>query len=120
MFFFKNNDNGPKTSYTALELMSEMEKRDDILLIDVREPHELAKDGIKKAMHIPMGEIQNKLLLLPKDKDMVIFCHLGFRSKQVRNYLHKLGYHRAAHLKGGLNSWNKELKQKASQLSEVE
>ncbi|MDM8161346.1 rhodanese [Labilibaculum sp. A4] len=120
MFFFKNNDNGPKTSYTALELMNEMEKRNDILLIDVREPHELAKEGIKNAMHIPVNQIPDKLPLLPKDKDMVIFCHVGFRSKQVRNYLHKLGYHRAAHLKGGLNSWNKELKQKASQLSEVE
>ncbi|BAX80332.1 hypothetical protein ALGA_1974 [Labilibaculum antarcticum] len=120
MIFFKNNDNGPKTSYTPLELMTEMAKRDDILLIDVRETNELAKAGIENAMHIPMGEIQDRLPLLPKDKDMVIFCHLGFRSKQVRNYLHKVGYHRAANLKGGLNRWNREMKKNQSQLAEVE
>ena len=119
MSFFQNNDNGPKTSYTALELMNELEKRDDILLIDVREPHELAKDGIANAMHVPMDEIQNKLPLLPKDMDLIIFCHLGFRSKQVRNFLHKVGYHKTAHLKGGLYSWNRELKRQAKQTAEV-
>lgn len=120
MIFFQNNSNGPKTSYTASELMSELQKRDDILLIDIREPQELAKEGIKDAMHIFKDEILDKLPLLPKDKDIVIFCHLGFRSKQVRNYMHKMGYHRTAHLKGGLNSWNKELKKQKSQVFEVE
>lgn len=119
MSFFQNNDIGHKTSYTALELMSEIEKRDDILLIDVRESHELAKNGIANAIHIPMDEIQNRLPLLPKDKDIIIFCHLGFRSKQVRNFLHKVGYHKAAHLKGGLSSWNRELKRKVKETVEV-
>lgn len=120
MILFENKDNGPKTSYTALELMNEMQKRDDILLIDVREPNELAKEGIKNSMYIPVDEIPDKLPLLPKDKDIVVFCHVGFRSKQVRNYLHNEGYYRAAHLKGGLNSWNQELKKQASQFTEVE
>lgn len=110
MNIFANNDNGPKTSFTALELMEELDKRDDILLIDIREPHELAKRGIENSMHIPMGEIQNKIPTLPKDKDIIIFCHLGFRSKQVRNYLRKIGFHKAAHLKGGLYSWNRQLR----------
>ncbi|PKQ62900.1 hypothetical protein BZG02_11260 [Labilibaculum filiforme] len=100
--------------------MNEMEKRKDILLIDVRDDNELAKEGIKGAMHISANQIPDKLPLLPKDKDMVIFCHVGFRSKQVRNYLRKAGFYRTAHLKGGLNSWNKELKRKASELSTAE
>ncbi|NOU61072.1 rhodanese-like domain-containing protein [Marinifilum caeruleilacunae] len=114
MNVFTNKDNGPKTSFTALELMEEMEKRDDILLIDIREPHELAKDGIANSMHIPMGDIQNRIPTLPKDKDIIIFCHLGFRSKQVRNYLRKIGFHKAAHLKGGLFSWNRQLRRMKS------
>lgn len=110
MNIFTSNDNAPKTSFTALELMEELEKGTDILLIDIREPHELAKEGIENSIHIPMGEIQNKIPTLPKDKDIVIFCHLGFRSKQVRNYLRKIGFHKATHLKGGLYSWNRQLK----------
>ncbi|WP_421920893.1 rhodanese-like domain-containing protein [Marinifilum sp.] len=110
MNIFTSNNNGPKTSYTALELMEELEKRDDILLIDIREPHELAKQGLKNSIHIPMGDIQNRIPTLPKDKDIIIFCHLGFRSKQVRNYLRKIGFHKTAHLKGGLCSWNRQLK----------
>jgi rhodanese-related sulfurtransferase len=120
MLFFQNNNNGPKTSYTASELMSELEKRDDIILIDIREPQELAKQGIKDAMYISKDEMLDKLPLLPKDKDIVIFCYIGFRSKQVRNYMHKMGFYRTAHLKGGLNAWNKELKKRESQMSEVE
>lgn len=109
MSFFLNNDNAPKTSYTPQELISEMEKRDDILLIDIREPNELAQRGIDNALHIPMGQMEEKLATLPKDKDLVVYCHLGFRSKQVRRYLQKCGFYRAAHLKGGIARWNKEV-----------
>jgi len=109
MGFFLNNNNTPKTSYTPQELVSEMEKRDDILLIDIREPHELAQGGIENALHIPMGQMPSKVESLPKDKDLVVFCHLGFRSKQVRRFLQKSGFFRAAHLKGGLNRWNREV-----------
>jgi rhodanese-related sulfurtransferase len=112
MSFFTQNNNDPKISYTALELMDELKKRNDILLIDIREPHELAKKGIENSIHIPMGDIQNKIPTLPKDKDIIIFCHLGFRSKQVRNYLRKIGFYKAAHLKGGLYSWNRMMKSK--------
>ena len=93
MLFFSSN-NAPKTSYTPQELISEMEKRDDILLIDIRESHELAQGGIENAIHIPMGQIPEKMGTLPRDKDLVVFCHLGFRSKQVRNYLQKSGFYR--------------------------
>nr|WP_320117578.1 rhodanese-like domain-containing protein [uncultured Marinifilum sp.] len=116
MTIFSNNDTGLKTSYSAIELMNELQKRDDILLIDIREPNQLAKNGIENAIHIPMEEIQNKIPMLPKDKDIVVFCHLGFRSKQVRNYLRNIGFYNVAHLKGGLYSWNRNLKQmKASE-----
>mgnify|MGYP003624507056 CR=1 FL=1 len=107
MLFF-SNDNAPKTSYTPQELLSEMEKRDDILLIDIRESHELAQGGIDNSIHIPMGQIPEKMGTLPKDKDLIVFCHLGYRSKQVRRYLQKSGFHRTAHLKGGINRWHKE------------
>lgn len=116
MTIFSNNNTGPKTSYTAIELMNELQKRDDIMLIDIREPNELAKNGIENAIHISMEEIQNKIPMLPKDKDIVVFCHLGFRSKQLRNHLRKMGFYRVAHLKGGLYSWNRQLKKlKASE-----
>ena len=107
MLFLSNND-APKTSYTPQELISEMEKRDDILLIDIRESHELAQGGIENSVHIPMGQIPEKMGTLPKDKDLIVFCHLGFRSKQVRRYLQKNGFHRTAHLKGGISRWRKE------------
>ncbi len=103
------NDNVPKTSYTPLELVGEMEKRSDILLVDIRESHELAQGGIEGALHIPMDQIPEKINTLPKDKDLVVFCHLGFRSKQVRRYLNKNGFHKVAHLKGGIARWKSEV-----------
>ncbi|MRT92375.1 rhodanese-like domain-containing protein [Ancylomarina sp. 16SWW S1-10-2] len=109
MGVFFNDNNAPKTSYTPSELVSEMKKREDILLIDIRESHELAQGGIENALHIPIGQIPEKMGTLPKNKDLVVFCHEGLEGKQVRNYLKKGGFFKVAYLKGGFTRWKKEV-----------
>ena len=104
-----NDNNAPKTSYTPAELISEMKKREDILLIDIRESHELAQGEIENAIHIPIGQIPDKMGTLPKHKDLILFCHDGTESKKVRNYLQKGGFYKVAYLKGGIKGWRKEV-----------
>lgn len=44
-------------------------KRSDVVVLDVREPHEIAEQGtIAGAIHIPIGQLENRLSELPRDK----------------------------------------------------
>lgn len=81
-------------------------------MLDVREPVEIQICHIENAMHVPMGQIPTKLEELPKNKDLVVFCHMGIRSRQVMNYLKKNGFSRVYNLKGGIDRWSIEVDSK--------
>ena len=105
-------DHSEKSEFTPLELLQEMEKRQDMMMLDVREPVEIQICHIENAMHVPMGQIPTKLEELPKNKDLVVFCHMGIRSRQVMNYLKKNGFSRVYNLKGGIDRWSIEVDSK--------
>jgi rhodanese-related sulfurtransferase len=106
------NESSDKIEYTPLEILQEMEKKKDMIMIDVREPMEVQICHIENARHIPMGEIPAKINELPKDKDLVVFCHMGIRSRQVMNYLRRNGFSRVYNLKGGIDRWSVEVDSK--------
>lgn len=110
-FSFKYNS-ADKLDFTPRELMEEMAKREDILLLDVREPLEVQICSLENAMHVPMGQIPSKIAELPKNKDLFVFCHMGVRSKQVMQYLRKIGFTRAFNLAGGIDRWSIEVDSK--------
>jgi rhodanese-related sulfurtransferase len=106
--YFKDNSS-EKKDFTPLELIQEMEKKKDFILLDVREPVELKICHLENAMHVPMGQIPAKIEDLPKDKDLVVFCHMGIRSKQVMRFLRKNGFSRVFNLRGGIDRWSVEV-----------
>ena len=62
------------------------------MLLDIREPQEVAAGAIAGSVHIPMNTIPNNLDKLPKDKPLVVMCHVGGRSAQVTHWLRAQGY----------------------------
>jgi len=79
---------------------------DSILLVDVREPHELREAGyIPGAVNIPLGEIRGRLDELDKSKEIVIYCSQGLRGYLAGKILIDNGYERVSNLSGGLLSW---------------
>lgn len=109
VIFRIKDDTSDRKEFTPLEILQEMEKRRDMVMLDVREPVEVQICHLENARHIPMGDIPSKLKELPKDKDLVVFCHMGIRSKQVMNYLRKNGFSRVYNLKGGIDRWSVEV-----------
>jgi rhodanese-related sulfurtransferase len=77
-----------------------------VLLIDVREPHEVALCRIAGAEHIPMRQIPEHLGTLPKDKHLLIHCHHGGRSLRVTQYLRANGYDAVSNVAGGIEAWS--------------
>jgi len=76
----------------------------DAFLIDVREPYEWQAGHVENALHIPMGEIQQRLDEIPTDQEVVVVCKVGGRSAQVTDYLNKVG-RTAVNLDGGMHAW---------------
>jgi len=77
------------------------------LLLDVRQGWEYDICHIEGSQLIPMGQILNKLDELDKDRETVVICHHGIRSRQVGFYLEQAGFNNVINLRGGVNSWAK-------------
>ena len=79
---------------------------DGAVFIDVREGYELeeVKYGVKH-LHIPMGEIQERMNEIPKDKTVIIGCRSGGRSMNVCMFLQMNGFENINNLEGGMLNW---------------
>lgn len=76
--------------------------------LDVREPSEWAVCRLPGATLIPLGELENRLNPLPRDRPMVVYCHHGVRSLHAVRRLRKAGFADAVSLAGGIDRWSRE------------
>lgn len=84
------------------------------LLVDVREPGELAEHGmIPGAVHAPRGMLEfyadpSSSYHRPEfdpNRRVILHCSAGSRSALAAGALKQLGYDNVAHLDGGMNAW---------------
>ncbi len=68
---------------TVQQLNEMRQKGEDHVLLDVRENEELAIASLDGVLHIPMSAFLERVGEIPKDKPIVVMCHLGGRSAQV-------------------------------------
>ena len=94
---------------TVTEAHRLLTETSDAVLIDVREPHEVAICAIDGARHIPMRQIPEHLTELPKDKHLLIHCHHGGRSLRVTEFLRAKGFARVSNVDGGIDGWAQEI-----------
>ena len=90
---------------TPNELKSMMDANADLYVLDVREPHEIAICAIDGTVKIPLGEVSERYLEVPKDRDVVVHCKLGGRSAQAVEFLQSKGYTNVKNLAGGIIRW---------------
>lgn len=86
-----------------------MASRNDLLLIDVREPAEAALARIEGARLIPMRSLPEVLDSLPRDREILLHCHHGMRSEMAGEYLLSQGFRRVAHMVGGIDRWSDDI-----------
>jgi sulfur-carrier protein adenylyltransferase/sulfurtransferase len=95
---------------TAPEL-AERVKTNHLKLLDVREPHELQISALPDAKNIPLGQLAARLSELDSADEMVVFCKGGTRSARALELLVSAGFKKVKNLKGGINSWAREVDQ---------
>jgi rhodanese-related sulfurtransferase len=86
-------------------LKSRLSDGDDILLVDVRTPSEVAQGALPNAIHIPMAVIPVRAAELPRDRSLVIYCRSGARSYHCCQFLAQQGFENALNLRGGIIAW---------------
>ena len=69
-----------------------IDKREDMLLIDLRSCAEYAEGHLKGAVNIPYAELRARYQELPSDKYLIFYCSRGAQSMRACNDLVRLGY----------------------------
>lgn len=79
--------------------------RDEVRVIDVREPHELAAGRIIGAESVPLGTVRAASKGWRQGEPLVMVCRSGGRSGRATKELEELGFRRVASLRGGMMTW---------------
>ena len=75
------------------------------VLIDVREAHEFASGHIDGAKLLPLSQLPQRMIDIPADRDVVVYCQSGSRSGRAQQLLNEAGFTRVRNLVGGFSAW---------------
>lgn len=83
--------------------------REDFVLVDIREPNEVAQGTIPGAVPIPRGVLERDIdqVTTDKGKKIVVYCAGGSRSALSAASLKKMGFKDVISLAGGYGGWKK-------------
>jgi rhodanese-related sulfurtransferase len=97
----------PRDYYTITntEALKSIVKRDNPLLIDVRQPSEYASGHIPNAINIPLQTLSTNLDKIPKDRPVVLYCTTGYRTAMGIMTLQMLGYTNVRGFPPSIQGW---------------
>jgi molybdopterin/thiamine biosynthesis adenylyltransferase/rhodanese-related sulfurtransferase len=111
----------PIEEITVKQLKSRLDAGENLVVVDVRDPHEWEISTLDDTLRIPKGDIQQAknavlagrrlrdetvLAEIPEDGEVIIYCRSGKRSADVIGYLREAGYsNKLLNLKGGILAW---------------
>jgi rhodanese-related sulfurtransferase len=93
---------------TPREFVDRRDGGEEMTLLDVREDWEVALAPVPTdTVHIPMGELSDRIGELDPKKETVVICRSGGRSAQVAHFLERQGFGRVFNLAGGILAWSR-------------
>jgi rhodanese-related sulfurtransferase len=81
----------------------------DFVLLDVREPDEIATASIAGSLNIPMRDIPLRVGELDKTKTIAVLCHYGGRSARVAQFLGGHGFADVHNVDGGIDAYAQDV-----------
>ena len=84
--------------------------RNGALLVDVREDDEVAEIAydVENIINVPLSELESRITEVPKDKELIIACRSGNRSRMAAKMLDENGYMNLKNLDGGMLAWQEK------------
>ena len=99
----------PVGQISVTELAERLKSADAPLVLDVREAWEREIAHLPGTVDIPMGEIPQRLVELPRDRTIAVLCRSGGRSLQVAGFLVAQGFAPVLNVSGGILAWGREV-----------
>jgi rhodanese-related sulfurtransferase len=95
---------------TADEVKARLDRGEKVVLVDVREESEFAKDHLPGALHLGKGVIERDIeARVPElDTELVLYCGGGFRSALAADNLQRMGYTNVISMDGGIRDWREK------------
>lgn len=94
---------------TVQEFVERLKQEPRPVVLDVREPDEVAFCALPDIVTIPLGEIPEKWEQLDRDAEYVVYCHHGRRSLNATRFLLSKGFTNVRSLQGGIDVWSLEV-----------
>lgn len=79
------------------------------ILLDVRQPWEVAKARIENAHHLPFTHLIENVDELSRDQKIIVYCHHGIRSLNACVFLREQGFKDVLSLAGGIETWAQQI-----------
>jgi rhodanese-related sulfurtransferase len=88
-----------------------LDQGEQLTLLDVREPSEIATAAINGTVRIPMQQIPTRVAELTPQKNerIVVHCHHGGRSARVQAWLQQQGFTQVQNMTGGIDAWSEQV-----------
>ncbi len=82
----------------------------ELTLLDVREDWEIQLAPVPTGLiHIPMGQVADRVNELDPQKETVVICRSGGRSLQVARFLEAHGFASVFNLSCGILAWSRDI-----------
>lgn len=89
---------------SAEELKRQLDENANLVLLDVREPHEHEIVDIGGLL-IPLNELPSRVHELNSAQEIIVYCHYGQRSERAVKFLRDVGFGKVKNLEGGIDRW---------------
>ena len=104
------------TEWLPWDLVDQIERRPDLMLLDIREPYEFDRMHIAGSINVPRGILETACewdyeetlpeLVRARARPIVLLCRSGSRSIMAARQMQRLGYAEVYSLRSGLRGWN--------------
>ena len=93
---------------TPAEYIVRRDRGEKLTLLDVREEWELKVASVPGIVHIPMGEVPQRVKELDRNTEIVVLCRSGRRSMEIAKFLQQQDF-RTVNLAGGILAWSHDV-----------
>ena len=101
---------GKEWEITPQELAAKLRNNGkDLVILDVREPHEWDIVHFPNARLIPRGDLPERIHELDTADEIVVHCKTGVRSAQALAFLRQAGFRKVKNLRGGIDAWARDI-----------
>jgi sulfur-carrier protein adenylyltransferase/sulfurtransferase len=87
------------------ELKRRLDAKEDLFVLDVREPHEYQICNIGGHL-IPLNDLPKRVNELDSSREIAVHCKMGGRSAKAVAFLQQAGFKKVLNVAGGITAWS--------------